>query len=69
MFDEMNTGKCNGCKWHGKSDETFWRYLDGSPRNDTCSRPTRNPPIGYEIGEPIPVFNVGCKDFEPEGSA
>ena len=67
--DPFNTGGCNGCKWHGKSDETFWEYEDGTPRNDTCCRPDKSKiAMGYAPGEPIPVFNIGCKHYEGVGA-
>ena len=70
MKDDFNTGGCNGCKWHGKdSEDTCWTYDDGTPRNDTCSRPRSRRPRGYALGEPIPVFNTGCKYYTPEASA
>lgn len=58
MSDSFNTGGCNGCKYHQKdSEETFWVYEDGSPRNDMCAHPHTI----KTYGEPVPVFNVGCK--------
>ena len=61
-YDEFNTGGCNGCRYHGKDPEAdFWRYADGTLRNDTCCHPDNTQPPGYTPGEPIPVFNTGCK--------
>lgn len=57
-YDEFNTGGCNGCRYHGKNDDDYYRYLDGSPRNDTCSHPETVAKEGYS---PVPIFNVGCK--------
>lgn len=60
----MNPGTCDGCRWHSHDPEgSCWTNEDGRPRDDLCAYPA----LLERTGQPLPVFNWGCRHYSPQG--
>ena len=59
----MNPGTCDGCRWHSHDPEgSPWTNEDGRPRDDLCACPA----LLERVGQPLPVFNWGCRHYSPQ---